>query len=146
MSSELMLSSRTPRNSLKVRWRVWCVRWGRVVPKRSVKRAPSGVGRPVDRFSNMPRWDRRVWMFAKAVEREVRGSAEMAESSRFAHSMTMRIPSISPSTLAKNRVSSTERVFRLSLRPSSSATMSGADVMLANRTLSPKSQTATPVS
>ena len=54
-------------------------------------------------------------------------------------------PSTSPSTFAKKRVNSIANVFRLSLKSSSSLTMIGADVMFVERTLSPRSQTATPV-
>lgn len=55
-----------------------------------------------------------------------------------------KYPSISPSTLAKNLVSSIASVLRLSLSPSNSFTMMGALVRLLSRTLSPRSHTATP--
>lgn len=52
---------------------------------------------------------------------------------------------MSPSTLAKNLVSSVASVFRLSDSSSRALTIMGADVMLLDRTLSPRSHTATPV-
>ena len=67
----------------------------------------------------------------KAEESEEMGRAERAVSSRFAHSITIRIPSISPSTLAKNLVSSMARVLRLSLRSSSPWEIKGAEVRFA---------------
>ena len=85
-------------------------------------------------------------MFVKAEEREEIGWVDRAVSSRFAHSMTIKMPSMSPSTLAKNLVSSMASVLRESERLSNSSTIMGAEVMLAARTLSPRSQTATPVS
>ena len=67
-------------------------------------------------------------------------------SSRFAQSITMSMPSMSPSTFAKNFVNSMARVLRLSLSESNSETIRGAEVIFAYRTDSPRSQTATPVS
>lgn len=122
------------------------MRWECVAPKREVNAFPNVVGRPVERDSRTPRVERREWMFVNALLRPPRGRVERAESSRCAHSMTMRMPSMSPSTFAKNFVNSMPSVFRLSDSASSSLTMSGAEVMFAERTLSPRSQTATPVS
>lgn len=85
-------------------------------------------------------------MFVKAEDREERGRVGKTESSLLAHSITMRIPSMSPSTSAKKRASSIDRVLRLSLNWSSSSTIRGPDVIFALRTLSPRSHTATLVS
>ena len=85
-------------------------------------------------------------MFVSAEERPEGGREGRAASSRFAQSMTMRIPSMSPSTSAKNLVSSMARVFRDSPRSSSSCTRSGAEVKFAARTVSERSHTATDVS
>ncbi len=126
-----MLSSKTLRNSLNVRCKVWDVRCACVVPKRAVSTFPKGVGRPVDGCCRRPTCERSVWMFMKAEESEVGVKDCRAESSRFAQSITMRMPSMSPSTFAKNFVSSMARVFSDSERLSSSETIRGADVMLA---------------
>lgn len=72
-----------------------------------------------------------MWIFVKAELRELDGWEERAESSRLAQSMTISMPSISPSTFAKNLVNSMARVLRDSLRESSSETIRGADVMFA---------------
>ena len=68
----------------------------------------------------------------------------------FVSTMGMRLgesgwayPSMSPSTRAKNLVISTESVFMVSLRASRSETMLAASRMSLERTLSPRSQTAT---
>lgn len=145
---------------MKVRWRVCRVLWGEVSPKREVVKDPRRVGIP-EGVSRRPRWLRRVWRLSKKEVRGLGGRDWSWLSSRRAQSITIRIlggcqvcfkvdqartyPSTSPSTLAKNRVNSTARVFRLSLRSSSSLTMMGADVIFVDRTLSPRSHTATPV-
>lgn len=117
-----------------------------VAPKRAVKARPRGVGSPDERDSKMPSWEKRVWMLVNALLRLDSGKVERAESSRCAHSITIRMPSISPSTLAKNLVSSIPSVLSDSERASSSETIIGAEVMFALRTDSPRSHTATPVS
>ena len=131
VSSALMLSSSTFKNSLKVRCSVWDVRCSFVAPKTVVNSLPNGVGRPVEGFCKTPTWERRVWMFVKAELREPDGVEERADSSRLAQSMTISMPSMSPSTFAKNLVNSMARVLRDSLRESSSETMRGADVIFA---------------
>ncbi len=73
VSSALMLSSSTFRNSLKVRCNVCEVRCVFVVPKRVVNSLPNEVGRPVEGFCKRPMWERREWMFVKAELRELDG-------------------------------------------------------------------------
>ena len=158
-----MDSSSTERNSVKVRWRVWRVRWGEESPKREVAIEPRRVGVPDD-VSKTPQRERRECRLSKAEVKGDGGSSWSWESSRFAQSITIRIlgyyqfrfvrskgkskqthPSTSPSTFAKNLVSSIAKVFRLSLKSSNSLTIIGAEVILVDRTLSPRSHTATPV-
>lgn len=152
VSSVFMESSRTLRNSVKVRVRVERVRWVDVLPNNVVTIVPNVVGTlvPVSASSmrsRAPRRERREWMFSNMTEGRVfEGWDERDESSRFAQSMTIRMESMSASTLAKKRVSSRERDFRDSESSSSSRTMIGALVMFVLRTDSPRSQTATPVS
>ena len=144
VSSALMLSSSIFKNSLNVRCSVCDVRCVFVVPKTVVNSLPIGVGSPVEGFCKRPIWERREWMFVKAELSEPDGYEGRAASSRLAQSMTINIPSISPSTFAKNLVNSMASVLSDSLRASSSPTMTGADVIFAKRIDSPRSHTATP--
>ena len=65
VSSELMESSRTERNSVNVRWRVWRVRWWEDSPKIDVARVPTRVGVP-DGVSRTPHLVNNVWTLSKA--------------------------------------------------------------------------------
>lgn len=121
---------------------------------------PTRVGVP-DGVSRTPHLVNNVWTLSKADVIGDGGRSWSWESSRLAQSITIKIlahfscspksnynityPSTSPSTFAKNLVSSIANVLRLSLRPSNSLTIIGADVIFVDRTLSPRSHTATPV-
>lgn len=89
-SSELIDSSRTERNSVKVRWRVARVRWGDVWPNMEVASSPNRVGAP-DAVSKRPHLRNRVCMLSKAEVSADGGSICNWVSSRFAQSITIRI-------------------------------------------------------
>ncbi len=92
-------------------------------------------------------WDSslRAQSITMRMLRRPRQSLSLSDSTVSGRGGRHTYPSMSPSTLAKNLVSSMASVLMLSLSSSSSLVMMGADVMLLDRTLSPRSQTATPV-
>lgn len=89
-SSELMDSSRTERNSVKVRWSVARVRWGEVGPNMEVASSPNRVGAP-DLVSKSPHLLNSVCILSKAEVSADGGSICSWDSSRFAQSITIRI-------------------------------------------------------
>ena len=90
-SSLVMASSRTARNSLKVRWRVVRVRCGVEGPNKEVARRPRRVGWEVEGSSRIPKVERMLCMLSKKEERGGEGRCCSWESSRRAQSITIRM-------------------------------------------------------